>query len=270
MDPEQVVEGQVAEGEQQKQEAKQEPEYTSIQIKAIEQGWIPKEDFDGDESEFIDAAEFVRRGELFTKIEKQSKELKAVRQALEALSAHHSKVKEMEYERALKSLKEARRQATMDGDHERALTLEDKIDEVKAEKEQIAKEAAKPVVQDSDDTYSVEFQAWVNQNGWYETNPVLRKTADALGKDYYNQGHSPAEVLRMVERDIRKEFAHKFVDTPANKRPSAVDGSTRSGGKKDDFQMSPEERDIMRKIVAVTPGFSEADYIRDLKAIKSR
>ena len=45
---------------------------------------------------FIDAPEFVRRGELFTKIEKQSKELKAVREALKALGEHHSKVKEME------------------------------------------------------------------------------------------------------------------------------------------------------------------------------
>ena len=255
-------------GEPAAAEQTQEIQYSEIELKAIDQGWIPKEDFDGDVSEFIDAPEFVRRGELFSKIEKQSKELKAVRQALEALSSHHSKVKEMEYERALKSLKDARRQATIDGDHERALALEDKIDEVKLEKEQIAAEAKQAIVQEPEE-YTVEFKSWVDRNGWYETSKVMRKAADALGKDFYNEGYSPAEVLRMVEQEIRTEFAHKFAK-PAASRPSAVEASTRSGGKKDDFVMSPEEKDMMRKIVAVTPNFSEADYIRDLKALKSR
>ena len=79
------------------EQVKEEPQYTEIQLKAIDQGWIPKEEFDGDPEAFIDAAEFVRRGELFEKIEKQSKQLKAVREALEAFRIHHSKVKENEY-----------------------------------------------------------------------------------------------------------------------------------------------------------------------------
>jgi hypothetical protein len=246
-----------------------EREYSPVEIKAIEQGWIPKEEFDGDPEEFIDAPEFVRRGELFGKIEKQSKELKAVRQALEALSAHHSKVKEMEYERALKTLKDARRQATVEGDHERALALEDKIDEVKAEKEQISREAQQAVVHEPEE-YTAEFTQWVERNNWYETNKVMRGAADALGKQLYNDGYSPGEVLKMVESEIRKEFAHKFA-SPATKRATAVEATTRSGAtKKDDFSMTAEEREIMRKIVAVTPGFTEADYIKDLKALKSR
>lgn len=268
MDPEIKTEAPEQGAEQTEQT--QEREYNSIELKAIDQGWIPKEEFDGDESEFIDAPEFVRRGELFGKIEKQSKELKAVRQALEALSAHHTKVKEMEYERALKTLKDARRQATFEGDHERALALEDKIDEVKTEREQIAKDASQATVQETDDRYTAEFQNWVDKNSWYESNKVMRATADALGKQLYNEGHSPAEVLKMVESEIRREFAHKF-SSPASRRPMAVEASTRSGtGKKDDFVLTPEEKEIMRKIVAVTPGFTEADYIKDLKALKSR
>ena len=247
----------------------QEREYSSIEIKAIEQGWIPKEDFDGDVSEFIDAPEFVRRGELFGKIEKQSKELKAVRQALDALSKHHTKVKEMEYERALKTLKDARRQATMEGDHERALTLEDKIDEVKAEKEAIVQESRQTQVQEPD-TYTPEFENWVSRNEWYESNRLMRKAADALGKELYEEGgRSPSEVLVLVEKEIRKEFAHKFAG-PGAQRRTPVEGSTRGGAAKDDLQMTSEEVDIMRKIVAVTPGYTEADYKKELKALKSR
>jgi hypothetical protein len=244
-------------------------EYSAIEVKAIEQGWIPKEDFDGDESEFIDAPEFVRRGELFSKIEKQSKELKAVRQALDAFRQHHSKVKEMEYERALKTLKEARREATATGDHERALALEDKIDEVKAEKEAISRETqATQVVEE--DTYTPQFESWVSRNEWYETNRVMRKAADALGKELHEEGYSPAEVLSMVEKEIRKEFAHKFAGPKAGARVNAVEGSTRGTAVKDDLQMTSEEIEIMRKIVAVTPGYTEADYKKELKALKTR
>jgi hypothetical protein len=170
-------------------EGTQEPDYSPVQLKAIEQGWIPKEEFDGDEESFIDAAEFVRRGELFRKIETQSKELKAVRQAIEALKVHHSKVKESEYQRALKTLQDARKQAFVDGEHERAFALEERIDEIKAEKDQIVREAETPAVEDVG--YTPEFQSWVDRNSWYESNKVMRKAADAIGMELHQEGHTP-------------------------------------------------------------------------------
>ena len=268
-----IVDGVVQHPEEPVVEQKQEtPEYTEIQIKAIEQGWIPKEEFDGDESEFIDAAEFVRRGELFKKIETQNKELRAVRQALEAFRVHHSKVKEMEYERALKSLKDAKREATVSGDHERALALEDKIEEVRVEKDLISRESAATAVKEPVG-YTPEFQEWVNRNSWYETNRVMRAAADKLGKDLYEEGNSPPEVLRLVEAEIRKEFNHKL-ETPtqptASRRSTGVDSSTRQSISRDTFRLTPEEEQVMRQIISVTPGYTEADYKREIKAIKGR
>ena len=109
-----------------------------------------------------------------------------------------------------------------------------------------------------------------DRRGKVNDGRVMRAAADALGKELYNEGHSPAEVLKLVEQEIRKEFAHKF-KAPAAGRPMAVEATTRSGsGKKDDFVLSSEEREIMRKIVAVTPGYTEADYKKELKALKSR
>lgn len=250
------------------QETQSEREYTSIEVKAIEQGWIPKEEFDGDESEFIDAPEFVRRGELFSKIEKQSKELKAVRQALEAFRVHHTKVKEAEYERALKTLKEAQRQATVEGDHERALTLGDKIEEVRVEKEAVNREAAQTAIQEPEE-YNPKFKEWVSRNDWYESNKLMRKTADALGKELYEEGHSPDEVLELVEKEIRKEFKHKF-ENPARSRPMAVESSTRNPvSKKDDFVMDAGEVEIMRKIVS-TGAMTEAQYKAELKQLRNK
>ncbi len=250
--------------EQTTEQAPAEREYSPMEIKAIEQGWIPKEEFDGDESEFIDAPEFVRRGELFRKIETQSKEVKQLRQALEAFKQHHSKVKETEYERALKSLQEARKQAFVDGEHERAFALEEKIDEIKQEKAEVVRQAQQPVVEDT--SFTPEFANWVSRNSWYENNRVMRKAADALGIELHQAGHSPSEVLKMVETEIRKEWAHKFESQPA-KRPMAVEPSTRSNAKGETFRMSPEEETIMRKIVS-TGIMTEAEYLKDLKATR--
>ncbi len=246
------------------QTAPEQREYSPIEIKAIEQGWIPKEEFDGDVSEFIDAPEFVRRGELFRKIETQSKEVKALRNALEAFKTHHSKVKEAEYERALKTLQEARKQAFVDGEHERAFALEEKIDEIKSEKAEVVRQAAEPVVEDN--TYTPEFVNWVSRNSWYENNRVMRKAADAIGLELHNEGKSPSEVLKLVEIEIKKEFAHKFRPAAAD-REIAVEPSTRSGGKGDSFKLSADEEEVMRQIVR-SGVMTKEQYIADLKKIR--
>jgi len=237
-------------------------EVTPIVAKALEQGWRPKEEFEGDASEFIDAPEFVRRGELFSKIEHQSKELKAVRQALEAFKQHHGKVKEAEYERALQSLKAARKEAVVNGEHEQAFALEEKIDEIKAEKDDIVREAATPVAQSNQ-----EFTDWMAQNKWYTLDAELRSEADALGVGYHAQGKSPSEVLGLVEKRIKKMFPEKFSNPKAD-APSKVGTPTRGAatGGRETFQMSDSERQIMRKIVS-TGVMTEAQYIADLKKL---
>jgi hypothetical protein len=242
-------------------EQTQEREFSSIEVKAIEQGWIPKEDFDGDEAEFIDAPEFVRRGELFKKIENTSRELKQVRQALAAFKEHHNKVKESEYNRALKALQDERKRAFVDGDHDRAFAIEEKIEEVRTEKEQIVRDANQPVEQDN--AYTEQFQTWVEKNSWYETNKVMRKTADALGLELHQAGHSPAEVLRMVEKEIRQEFSHKF-ENPNTRRAPVVEGTTRTPGKTDSFVLSEDEKKVMNSIVS-SGIMSKEDYIKELK-----
>ena len=59
---------------------------------AREQGWKPKEEYEGDPNKWRPAKEFVERGELFTKIDSMGKELKETRKALKMLQDHHSNV----------------------------------------------------------------------------------------------------------------------------------------------------------------------------------
>ncbi len=245
------------------QEQTQERQYTAIEQKAMEQGWRPKEEFNGDPDAFIEAGEFVRRGELFSKIEVQSRELKQVRQALDALKDHHSKVKETEYKRALASLEAARKQALVEGEHERFFALEEKIDEIKAEKETFDQELQQVPTAETHDVHPA-FAEWLNKNKWYETDEAMRAYADRLGTKYAKT-MSPPEALKQVAEDVKKKFAHEFTNPKAS-RAMAVEPSGRGAGNSSSFTMSNEERDIMRKFVR-SGVMTEAQYIAELKKV---
>lgn len=247
------------------QEQPEQKQLSAVEQKAVEQGWRPKEEFSGDPEAFIDAAEFVRRGELFAKIGHQSKELKQVRAALEALKEHNSKIKETEYKRALKTLDDARKQALVDGETDRFFALEEKIEEVKAEKAEYDT-SLNSVAPASEQELNPEFVSWVNRNNWYESNKAMRAYADKLGVELAQEGHRPARVLELVEAEIKKEFAHKF-QNPKTSRPQAVESSSRSGASSDSFVLSDDERRIMRRFVE-TGVMTEKDYIKQLKGVR--
>ena len=106
-------------------------EYSDVEKRAMDMGWVPKDQYNGDPDRWKSAEVFLALDEPIKRIESQSKELKAVRKALEALQEHHSKVRENEYKRAMEDLKAARRQAYQDGDLDRVEALEERIDEFK-------------------------------------------------------------------------------------------------------------------------------------------
>jgi hypothetical protein len=245
--------------------APEQREYSPVEQKAIEQGWRPKEEFSGDPDSFIEAAEFVRRGELFSKIEHQSKELKQVRAALEALKEHNSKIKETEYKRALKTLDEARKQALVEGETDRFFALEERMEEVKAEKADFDR-SLEEVKAPAEQELNPEFVSWVSKNNWYESNKAMRAYADKLGVELAQEGHRPSKVLEMVEAEIKKEFAHKFQNQKTS-RPQAVESPSRTGTTSGGFQLSDDERRIMRRFVE-SGVMTEKDYIQQLKGVR--
>src|SRR5438132_1680053 len=67
-------------------------QHTALEERAIEQGWRPKDEWDGDESEFRSAREFIDRGELLRKISSQGDELRKLKEVAGALSEHNKQV----------------------------------------------------------------------------------------------------------------------------------------------------------------------------------
>jgi len=252
-------------GETQKETA---PELSAIEQKAIEMGWRPKSEFDGNEEDFIDATEFVRRKPLFEKIDNVGKELRETRKALKALQAHHEKVKEAEFQHALKALREEKKAALEAGDADKLIEIDDQIADAKAQeilsRTQAKQEAATP---------HPNFVQWAARNPWYKTNAELTIVADQVGAAYAasNPEKSPDDVLKYVEGRIKKLYPDNFTN-PNKSRPSAVEGGTSTPSKKSvedssNYPLTEDERRVM--MTFVRQGImTKEQYIEDLKKVK--
>lgn len=254
--------------EQVEQKTEQAPEPSTVEKRALEMGWRPKEEFEGDEEDFIDATEFVRRKPLFEKIDHVGKELRETRKALKALQEHHTKVKEAEYQNALKQLRAEKKTALEEGDADRLIEIDDQIAEAKAaevlQKSQQQQEARAP---------HPNFVAWVGKNQWYQSDAELRSVADQIGTAYAvkNPEISPDEVLKYVEQRVKKLYPENFRN-PNKERPSAVEGrtGTPASEKKDginDYPLTDDERRVMNTFVRQGI-MTKEEYIADLKSVK--
>lgn len=264
-----MIPGEVAPGEGQVETTNNDvggEQVSSVEDRAREQGWRPKEEFDGEPSKWVSAETFVAKGELIDRIESLGKKLKDSEKTIKMLSEHHTKVKESEFKRAVEFLKSQKKAAYESGDVDRIIELDDKIAEVrdtqKAQKQQEAVNA-------EPETHPA-FQSWVSENKWYEKNSEMRSDADAFGEAYArnNPDKTPTEVLEFVTRKIKKAYAEEF-QNPNRNRPSGVEGGggNRQGASRDSFTLTEEESRVMNTFVR-NGVMTKEEYIKQVKAMR--
>lgn len=245
-----------------------EVQLSPVEQAAFQKGWRPKEEFDGDPERWRSAEVFLALDEPLKRIEHQSKEVKQLKEALQAFREHHTKVEASAFDRALKQLQLERAEARRDEDHARADEIADRIDEVKEQKRVLVEEAQKQVVREPASP-APEFVEWQSKNSWYQSDKAMTAVADAYGRELHAQGFTPAQVLKRVEEHVKEEFPNKF-KKPAAGRPSPVEGGSRSGGSSSSnagISLNETELEIMRKIVR-TGAMTEAQYKAELKRVK--
>ena len=242
----------------------QQAEISTIEDQAREQGWVPKDDYTGDEHKWVEAGEFLRRGELFKKIDQVSRSAKRAEQTLADFKKHYAKVKETEYVHALATLKAERSVARADGDFERADKLDDQMETVKAEavavKQEILQTTEVPEVHP-------EVQEWVEKNSWYNKDLPMKAYADSVAMQLNQKGIIGNALLKQLDEAVREAFPAKFKnpnrervgssESPSNK------GSRSSGG----FELNDQEQRIMNAFVR-DGVMTKEEYITDLKKVK--
>ncbi len=251
------------------------PEYSDIEKKAMEMGWRPREEFFGDEEDFVDAKEFVGRKPLFDKIDSVTRESKATRKALEAMTAHYTKVKEVEFQRALKELKATRNQALVEGDVDKFNAIEEDIENINEAKEQFNKEQETLKVVEERDTVHPDFAQWKARNPWYESQPHMHAFAEQVGSRFASSVRAgtmtPQQVLKEIEKAVREEFPNRFRN-PNKDKPGSVEGTSRKGnnqGASAEPELTDQERTIMNTLVR-GGHITKEKYLADLKQIKEQ
>lgn len=243
-------------------------EPTPNEVEARSAGWVPKEEYHGDENKWVDADEFVRRGPLFEKINSTTRELKEVRKALDQLKVHHASVKETAFKEALETLKKQKKDAYVDGDPDKLIEIDEKIDTIKEQQRKFEQTRAQEVAHEATAEIHPEFQAWSNRNPWYTTSTPMKAFADALGIELRATGMSPSDILRRVEAQVKEEFPNKFRNANRDK-PGAVEGTSKGGGKggSERDTLSDTERTVMMRFVRQGV-MTEEQYKAELKKTK--
>lgn len=244
-------------------------EFSKTEQTALDQGWVPQEDFHGEEHKWVDAGEFLRRGELFGKIDSQNRELKETKKTLLALEQHYLKVKETEYKRALDDLKKQKKNALIENDVEAVLDVDEKIDELRDEQIKEAKQAAQAQVAQQQTTPHPEFVAWTQKNSWYETSSPMRAFADARGNELQQEGKSPSDVLRLVAEEVRKEFPNKFYNAKRDEAGSVEGTGAKGSASKSKIELTEFEVTIMKKLVGQGV-LTKEQYMKDIAAQRER
>ncbi len=240
------------------------PSVSKYDAEARTQGWVPKEEWDGDPDDWTDSREFVKRGELFHKISNQSGELKELRKAMQGLVEHHNKVKDTEFKRALDYLKTEKKKALEDGNADQLIAVDDAIEQLKDEQ---SKAKTTSTQQEAKGPTPV-FVDWVKQNAWYASDQDMRAFADDIGVGYYNRnpGVSEGDLYKVVKERVMKAFPEKFKGQGTKNQ--SVEGTSNAAPKKSStFKLTEEEERVCKTFVR-TGALTREQYIADIKSMR--
>ena len=254
------------------EEVVEQPEYTEVEQKALAEGWKPKDQLE-EGKEFISADEFLRRGELFSKIKSLKDEIHHLKADLGAVVQHHTQVKEAEFKRAVEYLKAEKKAALDEGDHEKVIDIDDQIAEVR----EAQKLSQRPNVASTNPQIAAmqeTFVNWVDDNGWYNQNEELHDYADSVGLRLRrtNPELSYEKILTEVAKKTKERFPEYFGGTKKAAPPSPDSQGqgvrTANKGKLKESDLSPEERRAMNAFIQRIPGYTKEKYIAELQAVK--
>jgi hypothetical protein len=240
------------------------PELSIDEERAMESGWVPKDQWKGDPDSWRPAKEFNERGELFNRIKQQSKDIGELRQAMNFLTNQQRKQYFQGFNDAIVQLKARRDEALEQGDLVSAQRLNDKIDEHKEilrDQKQVATAVPAAPAQPTQTFFS-----WAEKNPWYTKDRKMTHFADAVGLAFKeeNPDATEAEMLRHVSREIKDSFPDKVVraaPSPDGEGRGQARQNSKSSTSSVEASMPELHLQIMKTVLKTT-GMSKEEYLK--------
>lgn len=184
--------------------------------KAQAGGWKPQEEWEGNPEDWVDAKQFNKNGEYIDHIKslssdhkKSQKQIAKLERELSILAEHHSKVAKIEYEKAMKDLKDLKKEALANLDADRVMEIDDRIEELRESRIQEPK-----AQRQEPQSYNDVVNTWVESNPWYNSDQILRAAANGLVQEILAQDPDRKQdidgVLEEVSKQLKVEFPNKF------------------------------------------------------------
>ncbi len=210
-------------------------------------GWVSKEEFRGNEADWVDAETFEKRGKEINPIlrannDRLKKELEVTRQKhdseiaeLKAATEEFKTFQKESFERKQKqlqdellSLKDQRKEAIREGDADLVVELEDRIEEVKDARSVQQEPVATPKVQEPV-TLDPSLSDWIDGNKWFGNDIEATEVVNGLGASIRRQfpGLKGKEFLDKL--DERIESVLPQLRGNPNQERASVDSSTTRG-----------------------------------------
>ena len=225
-----------------------------VRQEAESQGWVPKERFRGNESDWVDADTFVKRGReilpilrknnenLIKDLNSTKEQLKEFREAAEEFKKFQRDAyerKAQDYEKRIQEIKESRAQAISDGDGQKVNALDDALDQAKEDFKE-AKQAVKDVVSAKEPEPTPEaidpgLQAWLDRNSWFGQDKRLTGMVNGIGESLRLEFPllKGQAFLDKLDEVLAEEFPSKFggkKQSPSSRVESGSGRAGRSGG----------------------------------------
>lgn len=240
-----------------------------VEEKARRMGWVPKEDFKGDESRWVDADRFVERGEneipimrermkkLDSTIVGLNQRMSGMRDTFSEFQTHQKGVAERAYKKAMDDIIRRQREAAEKGDVEG-------FDEAEKEKESLVLDVPEmgPGVNVAAER---EFNSWVAENDWFN-KPKLQKYAGTISVYVQDQtGLTGAALYDEVRKEVELRYPEEF-ENKNRQSPSKVVGDGDppvKPGEKSFGKLPKEAQAQCRKFIKEIPGYTKEEYVKD-------
>ena len=206
--------------------------------KAARLGWVPKDKYRGDPKRWVDADEFIRRGEtelpiLRERLRKQDDTIAEMQSTFKEFKEYHTKTVQAQYQKAVRELTAKQLEAVETADVAA-------FERVQKEMADLQKDFETPKTPETPAPNPV-FVEWQSKNDWYGKDKEASAYADLIAPGFERVATpgSP-EFFEAIANEVKLRFPQKF-SNPQRNAPPAVEGGSVSAsrGKKKTYADLP-------------------------------
>jgi hypothetical protein len=252
-------------------------------------GWVPKEEFHGPETDWVDAAAFVQRGKeinpilrknnerLLKELKKNEAKIAELDLTLKEFGETYKTMSENAYNRAIEDVKGQIKAARRDGNVDDVDDLTEQLDTLKEQQKDLKVPGATSA--DIEKTRRAQegarvLEEWQGENPWYneDTNPAVYYAAEGIAFKFSKTEEGKAllgkrEFLDKVTEKVKAAMPESFKNKRrADGSPVGGTQGTRSAaapsGKKSYADLPADAKAACDRQVKSIPGFTKDKYVQ--------